>query len=387
MGFWDDFTMGFSGPTEQEIADEADRQRRLQAIDQRQQMEAVKKIIGREAIQPRGLIPAEHQMELNKGLLGPKDYSTPIGEQYAINNIAGTGLGGSSFDRERALGLMAMMNPKAAASALSGVVQQPGILQRESALQKQAQQYAQDNPQWKNVSKTPSGAMTGTLGGVQGTIPTAANFFPEPVPQLAKLNPSEFTTDSWAKYVKDGDTTRLKSLSQAKSEDEQKKAEGLIKRKSRGAIAKTQNVIKAVDEAFGLVDRGFSSGFFGLTSFVPESPAMALKTKLNTIESNLAFDELSEMRANSKTGGALGQVSEKELVLLKSAWADLNQLNDPEQLKAQLEVVKERYSNFMKTMELDEYGVQLEAGDRIVYNKESGQSHLVDSEGYEIGYK
>jgi hypothetical protein len=46
------------------------------------------------------------------------------------------------------------------------------------------------------------------------------------------------------------------------------------------------------------------------------------------------------MREASKTGGALGQVSERELKLLTSVFGALDQLQSAEQLKTQLKKIK-----------------------------------------------
>jgi hypothetical protein len=58
---------------------------------------------------------------------------------------------------------------------------------------------------------------------------------------------------------------------------------------------------------------------------------------VETIEANLAFSELQEMRAASPTGGALGQVSERELTFLKSAVKNLDQGQSPDQMRRNLQ--------------------------------------------------
>ena len=57
---------------------------------------------------------------------------------------------------------------------------------------------------------------------------------------------------------------------------------------------------------------------------------------MNTLKSNIAFNELTEMREASKTGGALGQVSNIELLLLEAALGALDTGQSPENLRAQL---------------------------------------------------
>ena len=66
---------------------------------------------------------------------------------------------------------------------------------------------------------------------------------------------------------------------------------------------------------------------------------------INSINANLAFKELQKMRDNSKTGGALGQVSNIELELLKAAIASINPNMSMEQLQVSLNAVRKHYKN------------------------------------------
>lgn len=69
-----------------------------------------------------------------------------------------------------------------------------------------------------------------------------------------------------------------------------------------------------------------TTGFGGaVLSHVPATQARSFAAKLNTLKSNIMMNELVEMRAASKTGGALGQVSDKEGELLSNALAALDQ--------------------------------------------------------------
>ena len=70
-------------------------------------------------------------------------------------------------------------------------------------------------------------------------------------------------------------------------------------------------------------------------------PAKDLEENLKTIQADAAFGRLQEMRDNSPTGGALGQVSERELALLQNAKVALSQSQNPEQLIENLERYKQ----------------------------------------------
>jgi hypothetical protein len=56
------------------------------------------------------------------------------------------------------------------------------------------------------------------------------------------------------------------------------------------------------------------------------------------------------MRNASKTGGALGQVSERELEFLKSTVAGLRQEQDPQKLRDRLQTVRDSYQRFVDAL-------------------------------------
>ena len=104
----------------------------------------------------------------------------------------------------------------------------------------------------------------------------------------------------------------------------------------------------------------FTTGFFGnLAKGIGGTEAKDLASNLDTIKSIVGFDKLAEMRANSPTGGALGNVSDRENALLQSVWGALEQSQSKEQFKENLERVrtqaKKSWSNIRKAYEID-YG-------------------------------
>jgi hypothetical protein len=103
---------------------------------------------------------------------------------------------------------------------------------------------------------------------------------------------------------------------------------------------KAGRAVSAVDELMPRVNWS-TVGPGAMAKLVPGTPAMDFATDLDHLKSSIAFNELSDMREASKTGGALGNVSEKELVLLESALAGLNQFQSPENLRKNLLKAKE----------------------------------------------
>lgn len=82
-----------------------------------------------------------------------------------------------------------------------------------------------------------------------------------------------------------------------------------------------------------------ANGWTGLLSALPESDAGVLARYLETIKSNVGFRALQEMRDNSPTGGALGNVSELELKQLNAVKGSLEIRTTAEQLLETLNVV------------------------------------------------
>ncbi len=86
------------------------------------------------------------------------------------------------------------------------------------------------------------------------------------------------------------------------------------------------------------------SGITGLWSMVPNRPGSAssnAQAQLETLKAQVAFQTLQDMRNASKTGGALGQVTERELAMLQNALVPLEQAQSYDQFEAALrDVIK-----------------------------------------------
>ncbi len=97
--------------------------------------------------------------------------------------------------------------------------------------------------------------------------------------------------------------------------------------------------VQSVDELMGKVNR-WTTGVGSVLSRIPESDARNFAAELDTLKANIAFNELTQMREASKTGGALGQVSNIELGLLQSALGALDPGQSPANLRGQLQKIK-----------------------------------------------
>ena len=130
----------------------------------------------------------------------------------------------------------------------------------------------------------------------------------------------------------------------------QKKQDAIDKQlgTAEGVIENTKVVLNKIDEAEKLVGKG-TTGFGSYLSVVPGTPAKELATVIGTIKARLGFDQLQQMRNASPTGGALGQVSNRELASLEGALASLDQGLSADALRQNLKQIKESYSRWQQT--------------------------------------
>lgn len=102
-------------------------------------------------------------------------------------------------------------------------------------------------------------------------------------------------------------------------------------------------VIEDIDRALdslGLTTTGLAAQVSGS---IAGTPAHNLDALLDTVRANVGFDQLQKMREASPTGGALGNVTEKENALLQSVLGNLSTTQSEPQLRANLERLREVY--------------------------------------------
>lgn len=110
--------------------------------------------------------------------------------------------------------------------------------------------------------------------------------------------------------------------------------------------ASSEVVLQDIDKAIA-ASGSWTTGFIGSAlKDVPGTPAHNLFQTMQSIKANVGFDKLQNMRDNSPTGGALGQVTEIELGLLQSVFGALEQSQTKEQFVGNLERLKEIKQTF-----------------------------------------
>ena len=122
-----------------------------------------------------------------------------------------------------------------------------------------------------------------------------------------------------------------------------------------------------------------------LLSTLPETDARLLKSKVKTIQANLAFDKLEQMKMNSSTGASgLGQVSNLELDLLKAAIGALDPMLGVEAFNDQVVLIAKHYNRFKQALlEQADYVTDPKTGDIFVKSPE-GKTYRIGTQAQAI---
>ena len=156
-------------------------------------------------------------------------------------------------------------------------------------------------------------------------------------------NKEAYTPESWAEYSKGITEKGVRESSKVlKPIDVAREAAG----DSASKVTDASRVLGVIDDMLSLAPESMAGAVGQATlSGVPWTDYQALETKTNTLRANTAFDRLQKMRDSSKTGGALGQVSEKELALLQDNLAALKPTSKT--FRQDLEVIKQAYQRII----------------------------------------
>lgn len=136
---------------------------------------------------------------------------------------------------------------------------------------------------------------------------------------------------------------------QAKSKSEE--AESMQLSAAESSLANAQVTLSNIEQAMKQSEGFFATGLPGqVLQDIGGRDAHDLKQTITQLKSTIGFERLQKMRDQSPTGGALGQVSQMELQQLNSALGSLEVSQSEEQLKRNLQVVKDVYSKILGEM-------------------------------------
>lgn len=199
---------------------------------------------------------------------------------------------------------------------------------------------AQGQPMQQQTGMGLPGGQPGALQAMGQTL-QGENRVPQALPDQMPM--SQFSPKT-RQIIEEQEAKRQMQLRADKTGDLQAMA---------GLAATTMDMNETIDSAISQTNM-LTAGLGGsVTGMIPGSPAADLGATLNTIQADAAFDRLQEMRDASKTGGALGQVSERELALLRDARVALGQEQSPEQLRKNLQNYKRIRNRAIKAVAKD----------------------------------
>jgi len=158
------------------------------------------------------------------------------------------------------------------------------------------------------------------------------------------------------------DVAKANQIAKGAADAKGEGAGGATNAKQEEYITERKNRIQSsVKDLAGRVS-GWTTGWGSLLEYLPATQASNFAADLKELQSAIAFGEITEMRAASKTGGALGSVSEKELALLENALGSLDNWQDPENFKNNLQQIYDSVDRWNDAKQADAASRGVRAG-------------------------
>jgi hypothetical protein len=229
------------------------------------------------------------------------------------------------------LGMLLQAVDPDAAVAVFGAQPEPTASQRDYQFYAQQETAAGRAPlsfnDWDLQGKKAGAANTTVnTGGEVGTIPQGFELFTDPVTGARSMRPIAGGPE---------DTSKTDA---AKSEGEAQKASII-----RNNVAELRATLGG-GGLFNLPETGIVGE--RLARWGLNQEAVDTEQKLATLQSAIAFDQLQKMREASPTGGALGAVSERELMLLQNSVGALSNITSATELLKTLDTIDRIMAKF-----------------------------------------
>lgn len=149
-------------------------------------------------------------------------------------------------------------------------------------------------------------------------------------------------------------------------------------------VSKLQDISDAAKE---LLKTPGLSKIAGLSGYAPNflitDEGRDADAKLKTLQAKISFDTLRDMRDNSKTGGALGQVSDVEIQLLMNSLVPLMRTQSETQFKQSLEKIIKVTDKAQKKLD----GAYQELYGDLIENKSSGNQQSTEKPSLESFFR
>lgn len=123
--------------------------------------------------------------------------------------------------------------------------------------------------------------------------------------------------------------------------------------RAEGTVTTSKVVLDEIGRLRGMIkNEKLVQPITGITgevaSKIPGSMRRSAQGLVDTIRANIGFDRLAQMRAESPTGGALGNITEQELAYLQSVLGTINLDQNPKTLLENLDRLEKLYQGILK---------------------------------------
>lgn len=323
----------------------------LAAIARQRELDETKlKRQRQEALDPTNIL----QTAIMGGQLTPEQEAAfqaqqlQLGQQRAVDPVTG-----QTFQKVTPIDLAQVRGGRPRMAEFVGGLADPAQMQRNQAMVGTGDPYAVDPAMGEGIPMSEAQVME-----MMGDLPPVAGspmVDPIQVPQMEGMTPR--TRQAAQEAAVEGDVQM--QLEQRKAEFEKKKERPRAERAFGEMSGKVESLTQDIDRAIEQV-QPYTAGVGSYLSLIRGTPAADLRASLDTIKADAAFGALQAMRDASKTGGALGAISERELSLLQNAQAALGEEQSPEQLRRNLMRYKEIRQNALRNVAeayRDDYGM------------------------------
>ncbi len=176
-------------------------------------------------------------------------------------------------------------------------------------------------------------------------------------------------------WVKDAKGNVVKRVPQAGDTPYDAVANRQVERSDKPSAYALEAANRIVSKVDALVPRisNWTAGVPGtaIASMPINSEARDVAREIESLTASIGFDELQKMRAASPTGGALGQISDRENALLANVVASVRQDQSPANLKKNLGLVRESAARILEAAQKDA-GTSAAVGEIAPMNSHGG---------------
>lgn len=156
-----------------------------------------------------------------------------------------------------------------------------------------------------------------------------------------QLTPLDKAKTSWYR------SNVIKNMNQSKISKSTPSSEGNISPYQHERMTRNLESVQKIRDRVS----SWNTGAGSYLSILPGTEARGFKGMIDTLKANITFGELTAMREASKTGGALGQVSDREGQLLGAALGSLDQAQNQKDFKNALDNIENSITRWQNAVQ------------------------------------